>query len=861
VDAGSTLLERDAELTRLHTVLRECSTRGGRIAVVRGEAGIGKTTLVRRFVDEVSDGADVVAGACDDLSTPQPLAPIWDIARERPRIAAALRLGERRAVMDALLNLLSGSGEPSVVVLEDAHWADDATLDVITFVGRRIDRANGLLVLTYRDTEIAAAHPLRRVLGVLPPGVVERIRLRPLTLDAVATLSGRRGVHAEQLLTLTGGNPLFVTEVAASGEGAVPLSVRDAVMAQLAQLSGAVRDVVELVAMIPGRMRWALLSAIIGPERDLREGVQHGLLEVSDDGVGFRHELQRRAVEDSLSPDDRRRRHQRVLAALPDDADPARLVHHARAAGDVDAVLAHAPRAGRAAMAVHSHREARAHFQTIGPHLHRLPMREAADLADDWARVALNIDGNEAGNVVQRAADLRRRIGDRRALSRTLALGAFTIALCGQRDEGRRWAAEAVELADDGESDAELAYALTEQARLHSADGDAAVAVVAVRRAVAIGERIGDGRTTASARILDGVIRLRDGDPTSTEVVDRARREAAAGGHPFEEADALLALAVTVAMRYDDLARAATYLDRSRAIADEYEYDDLSLFVQAGHAELSLLRGEWTAAEDRAADVLAAAPPPDAEANALRVLAIAAVRRGSSDAGEAVDAMWEAATGVGLAYVVDGAAATLAEHLWVSAAGSDVRLPALDRVLARRLTGPIEWMSDDLVFWMWKLDRLPVLPSDLLDGFRSILDGDTAGAAHFWAARGMPYHEAVALMHGDDGDAVRAVHRFEDLGADAAARRLRGLLRERGVTVPRGRSRSSRAHAAGLTARQAEVMALLADGMSNVEIADHLVISHRTVENHVAALLRKLEVSTRDEAVAAARTRGLLDQR
>jgi DNA-binding CsgD family transcriptional regulator len=209
--------------------------------------------------------------------------------------------------------------------------------------------------------------------------------------------------------------------------------------------------------------------------------------------------------------------------------------------------------------------------------------------------------------------------------------------------------------------------------------------------------------------------------------------------------------------------------------------------------------------------------------------------------------------------VVEAAGAVVAEHLWLTDSRQDDRLDALDRVLARRVTGPHARMGDDLVFWMWKLGRVAALPPDLIGGFRSILEGDAHGAADFWSTRRMPYHRACALMHGDDDDAIRAVYDFEGLGAEAAARRLRSLLRERGVTVPRGRGRSSREHAAGLTARQAEVLELLAQGLNNAEIADHLFISHRTVENHVAAVMRKLDVTARHEAVAAARMRGLVN--
>lgn len=862
--AEGAMLERGDQLELLHTLLRECESRGGRVVLVRGEAGIGKTMLVRRFVEAVGGRSDVVVGACDDLVTPQPLAPIWDIARNRPDVASALRSGERRRVMDAVLDLLARSTESSVVVIEDTQWADDATLDVITFLGRRMDRVNGLLVLTYRDSEIDAGHPLRHALGSLPPGVVTPVRLTSLSLAAVASLSARRGEDAAELLALTGGNPLFVREVTAAGGSDVPTSVHEAVIGQLGELSPPMRELVELIAMVPGLVDWPLLDELAGADRlDVREGVRRGLLEVTEHGVGFRHELQRRAVQDSLPSDERRRRHRRILAALGDWADPARLAHHARGAHDDDAVLVYAPRAGYAALAAHSHREACAHFRAAGRLLDRLPHQDAADVADSWARAAYHVDPAEAGEVVQRAADLRRRAGDLRALSRTLAAGVYVLGICGRRAQARQWAADAVELAEGGGWEEELAYALTEQARLHNIDADDARASTAARRAIVIAERIGDVRTAVSAAILDGFTRDRQGDPTGTQVIDRARVRAVSGGHRFEEADALVALSGTALARYDDLGSAAAYLDQARRIADEHEYGQ-SLFARALGAELSVLTGDWSRAEDEASEVLGAVPPgdpTDIEVIALRVLAMVAVRRGHPDADAAVREMWKAADHLGVRYAVEPAAAVLAEYLWLTDSQQDDWSGALDRAIMRRVGGQSVWMGGDLAFWMWKLGRICEVPNDLLGGFRSILDGDARSAADFWSLRHMPYHHAVALMHGDDRDAVRALHEFEELGADAAARRLRALLRGRGITLPRGRGRSARQHAAGLTARQAEVLDLLADGLSNAELADRLFLSRRTVENHVAAVMRKLNVAARDEAVEAARERGLLDHR
>jgi predicted ATPase len=160
------LLERDAELRRLRETLRGAGQGRGSVVLVSGEAGIGKTALVRRFAWAAAQ-ARVLVGACDDLVTPRTLGPFRDMARD-----AALALAEavepgagREAVFGAVHQELAG--RPTVLVVEDVHWADDATLDVLRYLAWRIPELPCVLVLTYRD-ELGGDHPLRRVLGALP---------------------------------------------------------------------------------------------------------------------------------------------------------------------------------------------------------------------------------------------------------------------------------------------------------------------------------------------------------------------------------------------------------------------------------------------------------------------------------------------------------------------------------------------------------------------------------------------------------------------------------------------------------------------------------------------------------------------
>ena len=238
---------------------------------------------------------------------------------------------------------------PCVFVLEDIHWADEATLDVLRLLVRRIERIPALAVASYRDDGLELAYPLRIVLGELATSrSISRLRLTGLSPSAVAELARPYGADPDELYDKSGGNPFFVVEALAAGVDAIPETVRDAVLARAARLTPAGRAVLEAVSVVPPQAELWLLGAIAGePVEGLDECLAAGMLRSQGAGVVFRHELARLAVEYSVAPQRRLELHQAALAALsqpPDGApDLARLAHHADAAGDAEAVLRFGP--------------------------------------------------------------------------------------------------------------------------------------------------------------------------------------------------------------------------------------------------------------------------------------------------------------------------------------------------------------------------------------------------------------------------------------------------------------------------------------------------------------------------------------
>jgi predicted ATPase len=384
------LLERAPLLDEL-TGLLAGSAAGGRVVLLAGEAGMGKSVLVRELAERHATEARFLVGACDPLLTPRALGPLHDLGRQAGgRLAALLAAGSpREQLFDALLDELDRRERPQVVVVEDAHWADEATLDLLVFLGRRMKRTRALLLVTYRDDELAADHPLLAVPGSLPPGTLHRLWLAPLSEEGVAELGRRAGRPTAGLRALTGGNPLLVTEVLAAADTGVPPTIRDLVLARLAGLAADAQEVVRLVAVVPTRTELWLLERALGPPAAAVEAcLAGGLLVAGPDAVGFRHELLRRAVEGSLSALARRELNRRVLEVLagaPERrVDLARLVHHAREAGDVEAVLRYGPEAARQAAAVAAHREAVGHYRAVLAHAERIPAPARAELLEAY---------------------------------------------------------------------------------------------------------------------------------------------------------------------------------------------------------------------------------------------------------------------------------------------------------------------------------------------------------------------------------------------------------------------------------------------------------------------------------------------
>jgi DNA-binding CsgD family transcriptional regulator/tetratricopeptide (TPR) repeat protein len=912
------LLERAGALDALEELLA-ASGAGGRIAVIGAEAGAGKSALVAAFAERVGARARVLWGACDPLLTPRALGPLHDVARsvggalaerlgglpggaaadERPggrpaggapderavRAAPderAVRAPDERrpAVFDALLDVLDGPRQRPrpVLVMEDLHWADEATLDLVSFLGRRLARCRALLVLTYRDDELAPDHPLRTVLAGLPGALVRRLSPAPLSADAVAELARRAGRDPTGVHRLTGGNPLLVTEVLAAAEPAepgepgtpgepdragVPATVRDLVLARLAAVSPPARGVAGLVSVVPARAGAALLGGY--PAEAVEECLARGILVATPDGgLAFRHELLRRAVEESLSPVRRAALHAGVLATLAarPDVDPARLVHHAQHADDAAAVLRWAPVAARQAVAVGAYREAVAHYARALPRAAGLPAAERAELLEAYSTASYLAGlGGQALRARRRALALRERDGDTERVGEDLRWVSRLAWWTGRTAEARAAAVRAVEVLEALPPGRPLAMAYSTMSQLHMLGNEDAQAIEWGGRALALARRLADPETEAHALVNVGSAHLQQGDPAGVAELERGHALAASAGLDDHAARALVNLATMSAERLD-LDTAADALERALAFTTARDLDGYARHLLGHRASVALARGDWDRARADAERALAGPDQPGPSlVPALVTLGRLRARRGEPDAQSLVDGAARCADESGELQFIGPAAAALAEYHWLAGRPGRAADQA-GRALALAVRAHHPWLVGELAYWVWRTGALTEVPEPLAPPYRALLAGDWAAAAAEWAARGCPYARAEALACGDADAAGEALRVIDRLGAAGTARRLRAELRERGVApVPRGPRPATTGNPPGLTARQLEVVRLLADGLSNAEIAARLSVSAKTVDHHVSAVLGKLGVSSRGRAAAAARRLGLVAPR
>lgn len=863
------ILERESFLRDLKRWLDEAAAGQGRLAFVAGEAGIGKTVLVRVFVQSSEGLARVAVGGCDPLSTPRALGPLLDMAETLG--GAVRRTIESGAVQErlfrAVLATLGDRGQPVVLVLEDVHWADGATLDLVRFLGRRITGARGMVVATYREDEVGPRHPLTAVLGDLATSEgVRRMTLPPLTPGAVEVLARGSALDAAELHRLTGGNPFFVTECLAGGSSrAVPVTVRDAVLARVSRLSEPAQRLLDAASVVGAEADLDTLQSAAGEDiAGIDEVLSSGILRAGERAVSFRHELARQAILTAVPPQRAERLHRKVLDALLGraDADPARLAHHAEAAADGSAVFTFALAAGKRAAALGAHREAAAQFARALRFADSLPPQERAALLEALADQCWLTDQlDQAIAADQEAMRVWRTLGDRPREAQAHLRLARTFVRNGRNADAEQASLTALEILEPLGPSQALGAAYRTRAMLLMMDRQNVTAVNWGTRAIALAEQFEDRETQILAHNFVGSALILSGQASA------GRRYLERSLALAQEAD----LPDLVAWTYWNLGSASgevfdfptaePALIEGMAYCVEHDLDTAHAYMQAWQALVKLYQGRWTDAEPHARAVLAR-PQTAATSRIMALIALGRglVRRGDPEGVKTLDGALALALPTGTLQRVAPIRAARAEAAWLAGNPSgtvEEARAAYELALGRAHP----WFTGELAYWLWRGGALASPPEPCAEPFALQISGQWAAAADAWTRLSCPYEAARALADApDEGPLRKALEMFKQLGARPMATIVARRLREAGVrNIPRGPRPATRAHPAGLTSREIEVVALLAEGLRNPEIARQLYVSAKTVDHHVSSILAKLGVRSRAEVVKEALRLGLLD--
>ncbi len=859
------LLERAGFLDELSRLFACASAGAGQVVLLGGEAGSGKTSLVTALVDSLPATVTVRSVSCDAAGILGPLGPVFDIADSfGPQVAAVV---EHDTSVDritrAILGELRGESEANILVAEDVHWADQATLDLLRFLARRLDRTHTLLIATFRDDSLGPGHELRLLLGELTNQAnVARISLPPLSLAAVSVMAERSGLDPRAVYDLTGGNPYFVSEIVNARSETIPHSIREVVLARAARLDQESRVVVDLAAMVGPVVDARLLQTIcqrdIAP--DLERGMHVGLLRSTSDGIIFRHALTRDVILQEISAVRQVSFAQRILETL--EADPARasnvalLAHFAELADDAEAVRRYAIAAARASAERGAHRQAVLQYDRALRFSQGMDDAEVASLLEARSfELHVTSQNDRAIEDISRAIEIRSRSGDARLLGDDLRRRSRYHWIAARGDEAEADALAALGALDTGADSVELAMAYSNLAQLRMLSQSSADAVELGQRAIEMARHLDAPHVVVHAMTNVGTA-LMQMDGPGLELLEEAAREAMRLGL-HDDVSRSYTNRVFLLLQHLDLERTKTLALEGIGYTDEHDILSLNQYLRALHATALVESGAYDAAESTLVQLLAMplllAPTRIVTLTGLGLLGM----RQGGNVEAVLDEALELAQQANEAQRLGPVRAARAEAAWLAGnpetalheaqRGIDVVAPTGDR-----------WLGGLLGAWIARVGGDVRTDIPMTDPFRLETEGKYLEAADLWHVLGHPVQEARARAATGDVDQLRsALQMLQSIDARADAARVSKQLRQSGVSsVPKGPRERTRENPAQLTDREMDVLRLLATGKTNREIGEALFISPRTCGHHVSAILAKLGVQSRSDAVTAARSLG-----
>lgn len=851
------LLERDRYLEGLEKTFSRLTSDGGCVVLISGEAGIGKTSLVERFAKMVGNRARILWGNCDALFTPRPLGPLYDIAGQLKNGLLTLLNDQvpRATIFSTFFNDLQETKLPNVVIIEDAHWADESTLDLIKLLARRVDRLNSIFIVTYRDDEISSSHPMRLVLGDIPPQKLIKYRLQPLTEKTVNSLADSIGI--ENLFQVTGGNPFFITELLSNKDEGIPSNIKNSVLSRISRLTREALNLVELVSIIPARAeKWLIEGVLPVPPELLEECVDSGILRFEDGAISFRHELSRMAVEEALSASKRQLFNKKILQILLKqkkiDNYLARIIHHALRVPDKKILIQYSPLAAKQASVLSAHSLAAYHYQNALQFVGDIPLDKRLDLYEGRSyecyltgQIAESIKACEAIiEILKKCPDPQREGENYRRMSRSLWYA-------GQDNEAKKCLDKAVEILEKLPPCGPLAMTYSNLSQFYMCRGDLEKTIKWGDKASEMAKELNNREIEAHSLNNVGTTIMFAGDDTGEYSLKKSL-EISLGNDFHEHAARAYDNLGCVYQWRRNLREADRYFSIGIDYSNEKDIDTLGLCMEGCNTKTKLYRGDWDDALETALSVLKRENVPLINKIApLYVVGVIKARRNDPGALSVLNELKSIGLNIGeIVEMIVPIKAARAEAFWLWNRLDDVidEVASVYNTIKDRAN---PWAIGELAFWLWKGNRLTEIPEKIAEPFLIQIKGDWKSAAKIWEELQCPYEQAIALTDGNEDAMKKALDIFDHLGATATLEHTKQKMREIGIKrIPKGPRKATRKNPAGLTARQLEILNLLGKGLSNIEIGNRLYISPKTVDHHISAIFSKLDVHSRFEAAA-----------
>lgn len=853
------LIERTPFLASLQTNFENVAKGEGHCILVSGEAGIGKTSLVKAFCKETKNDCKIYQGTCDALFTPRPLAPLYDIIWQIWGAGWESKMGisDRSELFTRFLHELEKQKETTIIVFEDVHWADEATLDFIKFFARRILHVPCLFILTYRDNEVHSQHPLRNVLGQLPFDSFTRLQLTPLSKKAVEKMAEEKGWSGEDVYTISGGNPFYVSEIMASYSPGIPENIKDSILSVYSRMDERAKHIWEILSVLPTPFEINYLEKMEPSYAAAIENYLDMKILVLDQGlISFKHELYRKTIETSLSPLLRIALNKKILElfreSFEENKEIERIIHHAKNANEYDTVVHYAPLAAKRAAFLGAHIEASKLYLSAIEYYQGSDKDVLLQFYEPYAyECYLTSQIREAIIYTGKSLDLWKEKNNIEKMGNCMWFLSRLWWLEGNRKNAENFARQAIEVLDKHPASKVKAMAYSNMSQWKMLLDQPGESVFWGEQAISIAKEVGAQGALSHAMNNVGSVQMNIPalQQQGVELLRESLSIALKNSYHEHAARAYSNLGSNY-MVLKNYESAKKILDEGIKYCEERDLDSWRLNMLALKGDLFLETGNWKQAHSIADNLLKnGSQSPSFVIGALNIMATIKMRRGDADAFSLLmEAQSMAFASKELQKIVPTMIASL-EYEWLTG-DSIIKTEDLDRVTASIEKSIYIIQNSEFAFWLGKARKQYLPLKERHDGYDVSGVAKAQKAATFWKKSGYSYAQALALFEGNDSDKRQAITLVHGLGANAVYQKMKSEMRALGIkNIPKGIRRTTRSNPLHLTTRELDVLQLLKEGLQNKEIAARLFISPKTVDHHITSILFKLDVNSRTKAV------------